>query len=47
MALPEYESPSINQSKLLGEAKVASVTTAALHREGADGSEHGDDDYRY
>ncbi|MAV24520.1 MAG: hypothetical protein CMQ05_00175 [Gammaproteobacteria bacterium] len=47
MALPEFESPSFTQPKSLGDAKVAIVTTAALHREGADGFELGDDDYHY
>jgi D-proline reductase (dithiol) PrdB len=39
--VPEFESTSFNQPKPLSRAKVAIVTTAALHREGRDGFELG------
>jgi D-proline reductase (dithiol) PrdB len=45
--VPEFESTSFNQPKPLSRAKVAIVTTAALHREGRDGFELGDSDFHY
>ena len=45
--VPEFESTSFNQPKPLSRAKVAIVTTAALHREGRGGFELGDSDFHY
>ena len=47
LPVPEFESPGFTQPKPLGDAKVAIVTTAALHRVGADGFELGDSDYHF
>ena len=46
MALPELDGCSFNTPKTLADAKVAIVTTAALHREGG-GFELGDSDYHF
>ena len=46
MALPEFHGCSFNSPKPLPDAKVAIVTTAALHREDG-GFELGDSDYHY
>ena len=47
MPLPEFDETSFNEPKSLDIAKVAIVTTAALHRVGRDGFELGDSDYHY
>ena len=46
MALPEFHGCSFSSPKPLPDAKVAIVTTAALHREDG-GFELGDSDYHY
>ena len=46
MALPEFDGCSFNTPKTLADAKVAIVTTAALHRAGG-GFELGDGDYHF
>jgi D-proline reductase (dithiol) PrdB len=46
MALPELDGCSFNTPKTLADAKVAIVTTAALHRAGG-GFELGDSDYHF
>ena len=46
MALPEFDRCSFNAPRTLANAKVAIVTTAALHREGG-GFELGDSDYHF
>ena len=46
MPLPEFEKCSFSTPKPLNAAKVAIVTTAALHREGG-GFELGDSDYHF
>ncbi|MEM7363580.1 MAG: glycine/sarcosine/betaine reductase selenoprotein B family protein [Pseudomonadota bacterium] len=45
--VPEFETTSFNTPKPLNQARVAIVTTAALHREGGDGFELGDGDYHF
>jgi len=45
--VPEFDTTSFTKPKSLSDAKVAIVTTAALHREGRDGFELGDSDYHY
>jgi D-proline reductase (dithiol) PrdB len=45
--VPEFTETSFNEPKPLHLARVAIVTTAALHREGADGFELGDSDFHY
>lgn len=47
MPLPEFDQTSFNEPKALNLAKVAIVTTAALHREGGEGFALGDSDYHY
>ena len=47
MPLPEFDQTSFNEPKALNLAKVAIVTTAALHREGREGFALGDSDYHY
>jgi D-proline reductase (dithiol) PrdB len=45
--VPEFGESSFNEPKPINLAKVAIVTTAALHREGGDGFELGDSDYHF
>ena len=45
--VPEFDTTSFNEPKPLNRARVAIVTTAALHREGGDGFELGDSDFHY
>ena len=47
MPVPEFKKGSFTKPGPLKIAKVAIVTTAALHREGADGFELSDSDYHY
>ncbi len=47
MPLPEFEKTSFVKPPPLSKAKVAIVTTAALHRESAPGFQIGDSDYHY
>lgn len=47
MPLPEFEETSFVEAKLLSNAKVAIVTTAALHRESTPGFQVGDSDFHY
>ena len=47
MPVPEFRKGRFTKPGPLNFAKVAIVTTAALHREGADGFELGDSDYHY
>lgn len=47
MAIPEFGETSFNEPKPLKHAKVAIVTTAALHREGGEGFELGDNDFHF
>lgn len=47
MPVPEFAETSFNVPKPLNLAKVAIVTTAALHREGGDGYALGDSDFHY
>ena len=47
LPVPEISDGSFNEPKPLGNATVAIVTTAALHREGKEGYELGDSDYHY
>ncbi len=47
MPVPEFGETSFNEPKPLNLAKVAIVTTAALHREGGDGFELGDSDFHF
>lgn len=45
--VPEFSETSFNKPKPLHLAKVAIVTTAALHREDSEGFELGDSDYHF
>jgi D-proline reductase (dithiol) PrdB len=47
MPVPEFGKGSFNKPKPLNLAKVAIVTTAALHQAGRDGFELGDSDFHY
>ena len=47
MPLPEFEETPFVEPKPLSDAKVAIVTTAALHRENTPGFQIGDSDYHY
>ena len=45
--VPEFETTSFNTPNALSEARIAIVTTAALHQESRAGFELGDDDYHF
>ena len=47
MPLPEFEATPFVEPKPLSDAKVAIVTTAALHREHTPGFQIGDSDFHY